>query len=84
MPKKTQAGRRFVADATITNFDLTRTKSAIRVRVFERGEKFGELEIGRGSLMWYNKKGQKGPRVRWQVVAEMFNELAPTRKRKKR
>lgn len=76
MAKRKRAGRRFVAEAAITNLDLTRAKSSIRIKVFDRGAKLGEVEIGRGSMMWFGSNRKTGTRIRWPNVAKMFNEFA--------
>lgn len=74
--KKKSNSTRFTAEATIENVALTRAKSSITLEVFDRGEKLGELQIGRGSMFWWGAKRQKGKRLWWGQVATAFNKIA--------
>ncbi len=62
--------------ATLENFALAKAKSALRLEIFLRNEKMGELQVGRGSLYWWGPHRTKPKRVHWQKFADMMNELA--------
>jgi hypothetical protein len=62
--------------AELDNFELAKAKSALKLQIYSRGEKFGELQIGRGSLYWWGAHRQKFKRIRWSLFADMMNELA--------
>jgi hypothetical protein len=68
--------RRYQVCATLDNLELARTGSAIRLEINSRGEKLGELHIGRGSLFWWGAHRKTRKRVRWSRFAEMLNDLA--------
>jgi hypothetical protein len=44
--------------------------------LFARGEKLGEITLGRGSLYWYGRYRQKRKRISWSTFAAMMDELA--------
>ena len=62
--------------ANLSNFQLARAKAALALEIFSRGEKVGELQVGRGSLYWWGKHRQKSKRVNWSRFTEMMNRLA--------
>ena len=68
--------RRFQVCATLDNLDLARTGSAIRLEINSRGEKLGELHIGRGSLFWWGAHSKTRKRIRWSRFAELLNDMA--------
>ncbi len=68
--------QRYRVDAQIENIALAKTGSSIKLEVFKRGSKLGELQIGRGSIFWWGAKRQKRKRLRWDRVAEQLNRLA--------
>jgi len=75
MPKRSRNHRHEVK-ADLSNFQLARAKSALTLQIFSRGEKVGELQVGRGSLYWWGKHRQKSKRVNWARFTEMMNRLA--------
>ncbi len=42
--------KRFQVHAELSNFQLAKAKSALRLQIYSRGKKVGELQVGRGSL----------------------------------
>lgn len=62
--------------AELSNFQLAKAKSALTLRIFSRGQKVGELQVGRGSLYWWGKHKQTPKRVNWSKFTEMMNRLA--------
>jgi hypothetical protein len=68
--------RRFQVKAKLTNFELAKAKSALRLRIYSRGEKIGELHVGRGSLYWSGAHRQKERRIRWGEFVEKMDALA--------
>lgn len=55
---------------------LSKAGSSLKLVIFARKEKLGEIIIGRGSLYWYGRHRQKRKRVSWTRFAEMMDELA--------
>jgi hypothetical protein len=55
---------------------LAKAGSSLRLRLFARGEKLGEITLGRGSLYWYGRYRQKRKRIAWTKFADMMDELA--------
>ncbi|PYR80476.1 MAG: hypothetical protein DMF87_08740 [Acidobacteria bacterium] len=76
MAKKRKVAQRFKVEATLHNVELVRAGSSVRLQVFRRGEKLGDLQIGRGSIFWWGAKRKNRKRLRWDTVADQFNRLA--------
>jgi hypothetical protein len=72
--KRTQ--RKHQVRAELTNVELVKAKSALKLEVFASKEKLGELEVGRGSIYWRGANRQTKKRVNWTRFAEMMDELA--------
>lgn len=68
--------RRHEVKAELSNFSLAKAKSALTLMIYSRGEKVGELELGRGSIYWWGRHRQKSKRVNWVKFTEMMDQLA--------
>ena len=68
--------RKFEVKAEIENFTLVKAKSALKLEIYRRKEKLGELQVGRGSLYWWGAHRVKEKRVSWGRFAQMMDELA--------
>lgn len=73
---KTVAARKHEVRAELTNVELVKAKSALRLEVFVRREKLGELEVGRGSIYWRGANRHLRKRIDWTRFAEMMDGLA--------
>jgi hypothetical protein len=51
-------------------------ESALKLEIYSRREKLGQLEIGRGSLYWTGAHRQIEKRLNWGKVAQMLDDLA--------
>ena len=79
-PRKVVAKRKFEVRAEVANFTLAKAKSALRLQIYSRKEKFGQLEIGRGSLRWWSARSPTEHRIPWARFAAMMDELAHPKK----
>ena len=70
------ADRKFEVKAEVANFTLAKAKSAVRLQIYSRHEKFGELEIGRGSLRWWSARSPTEHRIPWEQFARLMDEVA--------
>jgi len=68
--------RKHEVRAALSNVELVKAKSSLRLEIFASREKLGELEIGRGSIYWFGANRQKSKRVDWSRFAAMMDELA--------
>lgn len=68
--------RKHEVKAELSNFQLSKAKSALTLRIYSRKRKVGELQVGRGSLYWWGKYKQTPKRVNWSKFTEMMNRLA--------
>jgi hypothetical protein len=78
MARKTtnRAPKKFRVRAELDNFELAKARSALKLQIYRRGLKVGELEVGRGSLYWWGAYRQKSKRIGWGRFAEMMDKLA--------
>lgn len=74
--KKSRTNRVHSVSALLTVEELAKAGSALKLEVYGRDGKLGELEIGRGSLFWTGRNRQKSKRIRWSAFATMMDELA--------
>ena len=75
MPRR-EVNRKHEVRAGLSNFQLAKARSALMLRIYSRGRKVGELQVGRGSLYWWGKYKQTSKRVNWSKFTEMMNRLA--------
>jgi hypothetical protein len=68
--------RKHEVRAELTNVELVRATSSLRLEVFAAKEKLGELEVGRGSIYWRGANRQNKKRIDWSRFAAMMDELA--------
>ena len=78
--KVSSAERKFEVRAEVANFTLAKAKSALRLQIYSRKEKFGELEIGRGSLRWWSARSPTEHRIPWAKFAQVMDDLANRKK----
>ena len=74
--KSKSVARKFEVKAEVANFTLAKAKSALRLQIYDRKEKLGELQIGQGSLYWTGAHRQIEKRLNWGSVAQKLNDLA--------
>jgi hypothetical protein len=65
-----------VVRARLSVHELSKAGTSLHIEIVARGEKIGELEIGRGSLFWKGGKRHIRKRLRWPQFAEMMDRLA--------
>jgi hypothetical protein len=44
--------------------------------VYEEGEKFGELRVSRGAIVWRGRKDKDGRKMRWRKFDQLMQEQA--------
>jgi hypothetical protein len=74
--KKPIDRRKYVVYAALDNFQLAKAKLALTLLIYRRGEKAGQLLIGRGSLYWRGGDRKSEKRISWGRFAEKMDELA--------
>ena len=61
-----------VVKASLEVPGLAKAGSSLSLRLFARGEKLGEISLGRGSLYWYGRYRQKRKRISWTRFFSCF------------
>jgi hypothetical protein len=74
--KRKTVARVHAVRAVLKVHELSKAGTSLLLEVLERGEKIGELEIGRGSLFWRGGKRHGRKRVGWARFAELMDKLA--------
>lgn len=74
--KKKSLERRHSVKGAISLPQLAKAGSSLRLEIFARNRKIGELFIGRGSLYWYGRNKQRSKRIDWSKFAELMDQLA--------
>jgi hypothetical protein len=68
--------RKHQVRAELSNFELAKAKSALTLQIYTRGERVGEIQVGRGSLYWKGRDRHTYKRVNWSRFTDMMNRLA--------
>jgi hypothetical protein len=68
--------RKHAVRARLTVHELTKAGTSLFLEISSRGEKIGEMEIGRGSLYWKGGKRHIRKRLSWSRFAELMDTLA--------
>ena len=76
MATKKKLTRRYAVHASIDNLSLAKAGSSLKLIIDAKGEKLGELQIGRGSLFWWGANRKTRERIPWGKLAEILNEIA--------
>jgi hypothetical protein len=74
--RRTAVARVHAVRAVFKVHELSKAGTSLLLEVLERGEKIGELEIGRGSLFWRGGKRHGRKQIRWARFAELMDKLA--------
>ena len=76
MAAKKATERKHEVRAQLHNVELVKAKSSLRLEIFSKNEKLGELEVGRGAIYWCGANRQKSKRINWTKFAKMMDILA--------
>lgn len=74
--RKKRVERKHAVRGTLKVHEFTKAGTSLNLEISARGEKIGELEIGRGGLYWWGGKRQKRKRLSWTDFAELMDSLA--------
>ena len=74
--KRSTTARTHAVRAQLSVQELTKAGTSLFLEISARGEKIGELEIGRGSLYWKGGRRQTRKRLPWPKFAELMDRLA--------
>jgi len=76
--KKTKPSKRLSrahrVTGSIDNLDLTKASTTLTLKLEHKGDKIGELTIGRGSVTWHGHKRKVGVTWTWSQFATFLNK----------
>jgi hypothetical protein len=81
MPRRAPRERTHAVHANLNVPELTKAGSSLDLSIYARGEKIGEIQLGRGGVYWRGGKRHLGKRFSWSRFAELMDEIAYTRGR---
>lgn len=73
---KRRPKRKHAVEATLHVPGLSKAGTSLKLKIFAKGLKRGELVLGRGSLSWFGVKRKTGQEISWSRFAKMMDELA--------
>jgi hypothetical protein len=76
MPAKKHVERKHAVRGTLKVHEFTKAGTSLNLEISAKGEKIGDLEIGRGGLYWRGGKRNKRKRLSWTRFAELMDSLA--------
>ena len=62
--------------ASLVTHELTKAGTSLDLEIYSKGEKIGELQIGRGGMFWWGGRRHKRKRISWTRFAEEMNAIA--------
>ncbi|MGI8497511.1 MAG: hypothetical protein ACR2OG_08025 [Gemmatimonadaceae bacterium] len=68
--------RKHAVYANLNVPELTKAGSGLELYIYAKGEKLGELDIGRGGLYWRGGGRHRRRRIDWTRFALKMDELA--------
>ena len=68
--------RKHEVKAHLSNFELVKARSSLNLQIFFDREKVGEIEVGRGSLIWMGRSRKKSKRIEWTRFVDMMDDWA--------
>jgi hypothetical protein len=68
--------RKHAVYANLNVPELTKAGSGLELYIYARGEKLGEVDIGRGGFYWKGGGRHRRKRISWTDFAAKMNELA--------
>jgi hypothetical protein len=73
--KRRRVQPRYTVDMAVQAWDLAKAGSAMTIRVRERGNLIGTIEIGQGSFRWMPAHGKLGlKRIPWGNLCAALNK----------
>jgi hypothetical protein len=76
MSAKKRVERKHAVRGTLSVPEFTKAGTSLNLEISAKGEKIGELEIGRGGLYWKGGKRHKRKQLSWTRFAELMDSLA--------
>jgi len=76
--RKRKLPRVHAVSAAIDNVKLAKARSALTLVIRYRGQRIGELQLGRGSVYWRGdkRKDWNYKRLTWSAFASAMNRIA--------
>jgi hypothetical protein len=68
--------RKHSVRALLDVHELTKAGTSLHLEISAKGEKIGDLEIGRGGLYWRGGRRQRSKRLSWTRFAELMDDFA--------
>ncbi|HJU89342.1 MAG TPA: hypothetical protein VJ672_08120 [Gemmatimonadaceae bacterium] len=73
--RRAPLGRKHAVHANLNVPELTKAGSSLALSIYARGEKIGEIELGRGGVYWRGGKRHRVKRFSWSRFAEIMDDV---------
>jgi hypothetical protein len=67
---------RYAVNISLKAWDIAKAGAAVTLKVRDRDELLGTIEIGQGTFGWKSARGKKGfKRIAWRKLADKLDEI---------
>jgi hypothetical protein len=75
MPRKRNAvEQRYVVNISMKAWDLAKAGAAVKLKIRDRGDFLGTIEIGQGTFGWKGARARRFRRLTWGVLADKLEQ----------
>lgn len=72
--KRRKLAPRYEVNVSVKAWDIAKAGAAVMLRVRDRGELLGTIEIGQGTFGWKSARRKSGfKRIAWKTLAERLD-----------
>jgi hypothetical protein len=76
LKKRTRVTQRYAVNISVQAFDIAKAGAAVKLKIRDRDELLGTIEIGQGTFGWMGAHGKKGfNRISWRRLAELLDAM---------
>jgi hypothetical protein len=75
-PKRKRITPRYAVNISLKAWDIAKAGAAVTLKVRDRDDLLGTIEIGQGTFGWKSAWGKKGfKRIAWRKLAEKLDDI---------
>ena len=74
--RRKKVAPRYAVNISMKAWDIAKAGAAVRLKVRDRDELLGSIEIGQGTFGWMSARGKKGfKRISWRRLADKLDDM---------
>jgi hypothetical protein len=75
-PNRRRIAPRYAVNISLKAWDIAKAGAAVRLKVRDRDDFLGTIEIGQGTFGWKSARGKKGfKRIAWRKLADKLDDI---------